>query len=199
MKFIVISNPTNIPDEHNLLCSMFDMGLTLFHLRKPNFSYQELKDYIQLIPEQHKDKVVLHAHHSLAVEYGLKGIHFTKTTPFDANKTYKKTLQLSTSFHTLEELKNATQNFEYVFISPVFDSISKDGYKSSFDFGELKNLMANRTKNIKVIALGGVNAKNINTAIELGFDGIGVLGAIWNTAYPLKHFANISKSLEYEF
>src|SRR5687768_15635196 len=56
-------------------------------------------------------------------------------------------------FHSLEELEACQQHYEYAFLSPVFDSISKTGYKSKFDLHSLKVFLRNRKE--KIIALGG--------------------------------------------
>jgi thiamine-phosphate pyrophosphorylase len=42
MKVIVISNPTVIQNEANLINDLFNEGLSCFHLRKPNASEAEI-------------------------------------------------------------------------------------------------------------------------------------------------------------
>ncbi len=188
MKLIVVSNPININNEHSIVCSLFENGLEYFHLRKPDLTLNELDAYIKLIPKKHHNKIVLHSHHQLALEYELKGIHFTQKNPYSQWDGLQENLQLSASFHSIEELEMADPVFKYVFLSPVFDSISKEGYKSPFDHFEIKNILANRTKGVEIIALGGVDTQNINTVIELGFEGVAILGAIWNSKEPIKSF-----------
>src|SRR5688572_24523039 len=41
-------------------------------------------------------------------------------------------------FHSLTQLEACRQKYDYAFLSPVFDSISKAGYKSPYDLNELK-------------------------------------------------------------
>ena len=85
-----------------------------------------------------------------------------------------KSLTLSSSFHSMENLRQADGIFDYVFLSPVFDSISKPGYVSSCVLQ-----VEYKLKTTKVIALGGIQANNISEAKKLGFDGVAALGAIW--------------------
>ena len=49
MKIIVISNPTPISKEASLINQLFDEGLSVFHLRKPDSSAQEVVLLLQEI------------------------------------------------------------------------------------------------------------------------------------------------------
>ncbi len=188
MKLIVISNPINIQDEHAILSSLFEAGLSYFHLRKPDFTAQELEEYIQAIPEQYRDKVVVHSHHQLAVEYGLKGVHFTYKNPYQGSDNFPKEMHRSASLHSLEEIQNAGPAFQYLFISPVFDSISKVDYKSNIDKMALKLFLQEEDKTTEIIALGGINSDTVAEAADMGFDGVALLGSIWMSAEPLESF-----------
>jgi thiamine-phosphate pyrophosphorylase len=186
MKLIVISNPINVNKEHTLLCSLFENGLEYFHLRKPDFTSDEMETYIKQIPTEYLSKIVVHSHHHLVDKYHLKGKH--KTTANTSEISVKQLLAdehrvenfISTSFHSTEEIIACDYNYEYAFLSPIFDSISKKGYTSKFNKEELKNFLNNKKK-MELIALGGINEETIHQAMNLGFDGIAVLGAIWNS------------------
>jgi thiamine-phosphate pyrophosphorylase len=99
---------------------------------------------------------------------------------------------ISTSFHSLEEIKQNSKNYEYAFLSPVFDSISKQGYKSTFDKTTLKTQLTELNKNVEIIALGGIDENNIQQAMELGFDGVAVLGAVWQSENPIEKFKKLA-------
>ncbi len=191
MKLIVISNPINLKDEHSILCSLFDAGLKYYHLRKPDFTYKELEEYIQQIPKQYRDKVILHSHHQLAVEYGVKGVHFTNKNPYQESDNFQKNMHHSASFHSLGEIKNATPIFQYVFISPVFDSISKADHKTQIDKTALKLFLQRETKTTEIIALGGINSDTIAEAADMGFDGMALLGSIWMSGKPIESFKEL--------
>ena len=191
MKLIVISNPININNEHVILSSLFQSGLTHFHLRKPDFSYKELEEYILQIPLQYRNRVVLHSHHLLAVEYGLKGVHYTYKNPYQGSDTFPKNMHRSASLHSLEEIKNAETIFQYLFISPVFDSISKVNYKSQIDKIALKRFLYEKTSPPEIIALGGINSDTVAEAADMGFDGVALLGSIWMSDKPLGAFKEL--------
>ncbi len=184
MKLIVISNPVNLNNERALLCSLFENGLEYFHLRKPDFTSDEMEEYIQQIPAEYLSKIVIHSHHYLADKYNLKGKH----------KTFEQAVKtgfLSASFHSTDELMECNYNYEYVFLSPIFDSISKENYKSTFNKNELKSFLGSYNKTPEIIALGGINDETIHQVTDMGFDGVAVLGAIWNDKDPLQKFKEL--------
>ena len=74
---------------------------------------------------------------------------------------------------------------DYVFLSPIFDSISKIGYESAFDDAEVLTAFLANSKQ-RVIAFGGVDADRIAICEELGFRGYAMLGDIWK-----KYFSHV--------
>ena len=179
MKLIVISSPVDLNNEHELLGSLFETGLGCFHLRKPEYSEMQMEAYLQSVPGKYHKKIMLHAHYPLAEKYNLKGIHHTKTIP----GYFKEGLTVSASVHSIKEIEES-KKYDYVFLSPLFDSISKPGYTGNFDFGELKNFLQRlkmQHSHPEVIALSGIDENNITIAHETGFDGVAVLGSIWGT------------------
>ncbi|MGE0561646.1 MAG: thiamine phosphate synthase [Flavobacteriales bacterium] len=82
------------------------------------------------------------------------------------------------SCHSFKEVEMLDGIKEYCFLSPIFDSISKQSYKAKFDKNELKDFLQKERK-IKVIALGGVSEENYAELLEMGFNGGAFLGSIW--------------------
>jgi len=112
------------------------------------------------------------------------------------SKWREKILPWQGSAHSFEELKEMG-NMEIVLLSPVFDSISKCGYKSKFSKEELKagisewRRFMGEGSGTKLYALGGVNAENICELKEMGFDGAAALGGVWNCADPVAAFSTL--------
>ena len=176
---ILISNPQKIENEITLLISLFEAGLKYFHLRKPNASKIELQNIIIKIPEKFHSRIILHSHFDLLNQFKLKGIHFTKHTKHQILEYSNWNCHKSISCHSIIEIKNLKYKFDYIFLSPIFDSISKEGYKSNFSESDLIMFLKSKPQNVKVIALGGINNKNIETTVQLCFDGAAILGNIW--------------------
>lgn len=150
-----------------------------FHIRKPNWTLSELRKYLSELPEKWKDIAVLHSHFELINEFNVKGLHLNE---FNRSKEISNDLKpyiISTSFHLIEDLLMDTSTYEYVFLSPIYDSISKKEYKSSFGLDDL--LQVNKSSHHQIIALGGVDTSKFDECSSLGFSGIGLLGSFWDS------------------
>lgn len=188
---IVITNPISTADEISTIHSLFENGLKLLHIRKPNFSEEEMKSFLVEIKSDLRKQLVLHSHHHLASAFGFNRIHFSESERKKKDKialeTYKtKDLHISTSVHSIEEFNALNSVFEYAFLSPVFPSISKTDYSSKTDLFEAIKNRTNYTT--KLIALGGIESKNIKQTLENGFDNIALLGTIWNQNNSIENF-----------
>lgn len=169
-KVIVITDPSYISDETTKIEKLLDCGVDYVHIRKPDWSLREVRDLIEGIPYSARKRLKLHGHFELLHEMNLGGAHLNrrnKTAPYTANK-------ISRSFHTVKELDEATR-YEYVTLSPIFDSISKSGYLSHFNIEKLHNFISGKN----VIALGGVTPEKFLLLRQKGFSGAALLGYIW--------------------
>ena len=93
------------------------------------------------------------------------------------------------SCHTLEEVCRNKLHSDYVFLSPIFDSISKQGYKAAFSEELLHEAHIAGIIDERVIALGGITPTNARKALSLGFGGVAVLGDVWQNADPVSRLA----------
>lgn len=178
MKLIVISSPKEVTNEHKILNQLFEQGLQFFHLRKPSFNKQQYTTYLENIPKDYINRVILHQYHELSKVFPVKGIHFSESLRPNKPIQKKSNLIITTSFHQLSQLSTRLNEFDYVFLSPIFDSISKQGYKANFNKIHLEKALQ-ETKH-QVIALGGVDFENFKELQNIGFQGGAILGAIWN-------------------
>ena len=76
----------------------------------------------------------------------------------------------------------------YVFLSPVFNSISKEGYNAAFTVDELSRAAAEGIINGRVIALGGCSAVTIPLLRQWHFGGAALLGDVWRDT-SAEHYA----------
>ncbi|KFF06879.1 thiamine phosphate synthase [Flavobacterium reichenbachii] len=187
---IVITNPSAIENEIDILHSLFEEGLPLLHIRKPDFSELEMAQFVHQIKLEFRPNLVLHNHHNLAEDFGLNRIHFSEKERKhidDFPARFPKPCRYnSTSTHSIEDFNALENDCDYAFLSPVFKSISKENYLPKTDlFEALKSRTNYKTK---VIALGGINSENIREVFERGFDNAALLGSIWKNENPLKQF-----------
>ena len=198
MKVIVIS-PSKIKEEEiTNLVKMFEAGLQTYHLRKPKFSTKQLQEYIEKIPKQFYNRIIIHSHHNLARKYNLQGVHYTKKhlEPNFKNWWREKMLRISTSnfiktsshgklasLYDEEEMK-----FDYVFLSPIFDTITGK-YQSGFYEDSIKLALQKTGK--KVIARGGVDVTRIEKIKELGFYGMALYTSVWDKEKPVEEYLKV--------
>ena len=175
---IVITQPDFFDGEVERIVQLLHRGdVDLIHIRKPSATKEAVEALIKQIPQSLYDRLVLHDFHSLAVDYHLHGIHLNSRNPQPLKGW---TGSVSISCHTLDELKQCQKaSFNYMSLSPIFDSISKVGYKSAFTEEELRKAHHEGIINERVLALGGVTFDNIDKVLKMGFGGGMILGDAW--------------------
>ncbi|RMG39984.1 MAG: thiamine phosphate synthase [Candidatus Dadabacteria bacterium] len=193
METVVISKPFIFDGEAVLLSRLFEAGLECFHLRKPEESEENIRTFLEGIPPEHRKKIVIHNHLKLFKDYQLGGVHISGIHRDGLVEALKDSLPglLSTSVHTLAELKALDGIYRYVFFSPVFKSISKKDYGPSGDLDDVVSYIRDKDNICPVYALGGVSAKNIFKVGELGFSGAALCGAVWASDDPVSEFCKI--------
>ncbi len=190
MRLIVITTPCLFPKETEYIQALFEEGLDILHLRKPQASEQEMADLIQSIPSRYHSHIVLHDHFPLAGKYKLRGVHLNRRNP---NPPKNWTGSVSRSCHSIEEVARWKAHCDYVFLSPLYDSISKEGYHSAFTPAMLK--AANEIIDEQVIALGGVTADKLAELKAFGFGGAALLGDVWRYKTNLSLFRTHFQSI----
>ena len=200
MRLLVLTSSDHVKDEHDVIRQLFRAGLKTLHVRKPSFTSAQMTEYLKQFPERYRSRLVLHSHHGLAVRFKLKGIHLTEKDRksvlkmwkcFYYYKLRKPKLRISTSLHKTEEINKLGHKYDYVFLSPVFQSISKENHKPKFSLSRLQEAV--KTAKYKVFALGGIDESKISTCKELGFKGVGLLGSIWMDNKPVERFKVIKE------
>jgi thiamine-phosphate pyrophosphorylase len=188
---LVISNPTPVIQEASIINQLFDEGLPVFHLRKPKSSLKEMALLLQEIKPLHYPKIALHHHNNIAPDFGISRLHYTEAARKEATpetlSTQRSAYTLSTSVHSPEDYRDLPDYFDYAFLGPVFNSISKPGYEGqAFDVAP-----SDKKRSTRLIAIGGIDETNYHKAYDMGYDGIALLGAVWNKNDKLSAFKTI--------
>ena len=199
MKLILMTPPSYFVEEDKIITALFEEGLDILHLRKPNTAPMYAERLLTLIPEQYHKRIVVHGHFYLKDEYKLKGIHLSERNP-NIPENYKG--HISRSCHTLEELKANKKGHDYLFFNPIFDDISKLSYQGNYTPEEIRKAHKAGIIDKKVIALGRIDADNIKQVKDYGFGGAAVQGGIWDKfdtccnrdyACLIEHFKKLKK------
>jgi thiamine-phosphate pyrophosphorylase len=183
-----------------VLAELLAQDLGRLHLRKPGWPVAQLEALIQALPPQVYPRLVLHAYPQLVRKYRLGGLHLTERARAAARRrpALLPGQTLSTSFHSLAEINRTRRRYDYVFLSPIFDSISKAGYSSKFDLGDLQRSFQAQAARPgywpPVLALGGIEAQIISQVRQAGFVGAAVLGAVWQSADPVAAWRQLAQA-----
>lgn len=170
MRKIAISYPYFFNGEAAALTSLLvNDGYWRVHIRKPDATEEDMRQLIEQIPADLYPSISIHDHLQLAVEYGLGGIHLNKRNPIIPSGWSGI---VSRSLHALSEI--GSSEYDYAFLSPIFPSISKPGYCSTFNHEELTGSV-----NEKIFALGGITPERLNEVADLGFGGAVLHGCLW--------------------
>lgn len=173
---IVITLPdAEVADEARRITAMLDSGAVhRVHLRKPGLSAEELGRLVEAIPQRLHCRLTLHSCPELTHRYPGLGYHFSASRP----EVRPSEGMVSRSCHTPAEAALWAPRVDYVTLSPVFDSISKQGYCAAlFDpEAEREALRAGH-----VVALGGVTPDKFPGLRSRGYSGAAMLGHAWTT------------------
>lgn len=198
MKLIVVSSPDQVNDEASIINKLFELGLEYFHIRKPADTAEQVRKLIAGIEPDYYPCISLHQHHCLAEEFRIKRLHYTESerSKLKNNKITRLTNKgfiLSTSIHDLSLLASLNE-YHYVFFGPVYNSISKRGYKSVLPPGF--KLSVTKASPL-IIGIGGIEAKNMDRIKKMNFDGAAILGSIWEkTEQAVENFKIIQQCIK---
>ena len=62
MKLIVVTTPTFFVEEDKIITALFEEGLDILHLRKPETPAMYSERLLTLIPEKYHRRIVTHEH-----------------------------------------------------------------------------------------------------------------------------------------
>lgn len=180
MLWIVVTSPSFFTSEASFLHRLIACGVDYIHLRKPGATADDCSRLLDQMPEEEYRHIIIHDFFELATQYSLHGIHLNARRS-DVPTDYHG--HISRSCHSLEEAEKYKPLCDYVFLSPIFDSISKQGYSSAFNDITLKDAAVRGIIDKKVIALGGVTPDKIEYLKSLQFGGAAMLGCVNNLAH----------------
>ncbi len=192
---IVLTPEQDILNETEILLELFEAGLQRFHLRKYWWTDREMKTYLDAIDPIFYQRLVLHSHYHLAKDYGISRLHFREEDRLgNRHLPFKNEYKISTSVHDITTFNQLDKIWQYAFLSPMFPSISKQGYGT--ELSVLSTLSQRNNKHCQLIGLGGIDAHNFEVVLEQGADGIAILGSIWQAPDPVAVYKTIQSAYE---
>ncbi|KAA6328267.1 Thiamine-phosphate synthase, partial [termite gut metagenome] len=160
-----------------ILTILFEEGLDVLHLRKPDAPCIYSERLLTLIPDKYHKYIVIHDHFYLKDDFLLMGIHLNERNPY---KPYHYLGHVSCSCYSIEELKNKRGSYNYVCLDSVYDTHSQEISSLAYTPEELRIASREKIINNKVMAMGGINVDNIPEVIDFGFGGAVITDDLWS-------------------
>lgn len=176
MKLILLTSPDFFIEEDKILSTLFEEGLDILHLRKPNSEPVFCERLLTLLPEKYHKRIVVHDHFYLKEEFGLMGIHLSHHNPTPPPDSHD---MMSRTCYTLDEVKELKPKSKYVILKNVYDSISEPNYVSRFTADDLALATRQGIIDRHVMAQGGISLENIPQIRQYGFGGVVIRGDLW--------------------
>ncbi len=202
MKLLLLSSPYFFVEEDKILATLFEEGLDMLHLRKPDSEPVYCERLLTLLPDKYHQRIVTNDHFYLKEEFGLFGIHLSQRNP-DIPQHYNGVT--TCTCYSLEELAEAKKKNQYVILKNVYDTTSGSNNMSQYTHQQLRDASRQGLIDKRVMAQTGITLENIQTIRDLGFGGAVVCNDIWNRFNihsgmdfkdVIKHFHKLRKATE---
>ena len=157
-------------------------GATLIQLREKQLHYDDFLEQaikIKKITAQYHIPFIINDNVEIALAVDADGVHVGQKD-MQANMVRKKLGEnkiIGVSVQTLEQALSAEKNgADYLGVGAVFSTSTKQD-ASEVSFETLQNIC--KAVSIPVVAIGGINIKNIAKLKNSGIDGVAVVSAIF--------------------
>lgn len=192
MKLAILTQPTFFVEEDKIITTLFEEGLDILHLQKPDSEPVYYERLLSLLPNDCYDKISVHEHYYLKDEFDLHGIHIDNPEE-EIPENYRKHVTRSTN--RISDLKEMKKKCDYVCLHSLFDSLH-DNVKASLTVAEMQQAANSGLIDKNVFALGGMALENIPLAKDLGFGGVCICGDLWNR-FCIQHELNFKGLIDH--
>ncbi|MBD5367378.1 MAG: thiamine phosphate synthase [Bacteroides sp.] len=178
-KIVVFTPPAPVDNEAQKIERLLGAGANIVSLRKPGIGVRYIESVLKQLRPELRHRIRLHDNPELARAFGT-GFQLNSRTPQVTDIDHSS---MSKSCHTINEVLE-TNGVDYVTLSPIYDSISKAGYKSQFDLSSLDL----SSVDVSVVAMGGMTLDRIPLIRAAGFAGAAFLGDVWRDTDSFNRF-----------
>lgn len=172
-------------------------GVSIVQLREKSISeakFLELGSEVQKITRQLNVPLIINDNLAVAQELGAEGIHLGQNdgSVKTARVILGKQAIIGLSVETMDQVKQAnSEAVDYIALSPIFCTPTKPEADTPFGIEGIRQAKA--ISRHPIVAIGGMNASNINQALQAGANGIAFVSAIFDAAEPRKAAARLSQ------
>jgi thiamine-phosphate pyrophosphorylase len=198
MDLYAVSPVSEYSSEMSWVLRLLDAGLKRYHFRKPSWSAERCAAWLQLVPVSYRRQISIHQYFEQAEVFGLGGVHHPDRgdVAWPRGDPMARSCLRSRSLHNLSNLDHVPDLVDYVFLSPIFPSISKVNYCSGWSECDLRRVLL-RPHRYQLVALGGISEVTVERAALLGFDAVALHGCLWSEGQdPLQALQAVQRAGE---
>ena len=169
-------------------------GVSVVQVREKNCSTREFVDIakkVKKLLEPFSVSLIINDRADVAVAVDADGVHVGQNDmhPLDVRKVVGDKMIVGLTVNSIEDVKEAEDlPVDYLGVGPVFPTTTKKTTKPCLYPEGIKKIRKITKK--KIVAIGGINEKNVKELVNTGIDGIAVVSAICGSEDPYKS-ANI--------
>ena len=187
---LAILSPTDpTRDQIGQMNGLFGADLLAFILRMPG---KEKVNYIEVLMGidriYHSRIFIPWGVRDLAEKFSIGGFYLKFSEAKALTEVEKEVLsnyKVIVGCHSTKELEKVPIPVSFYLLSPVFDSISKSGYRANP--GLLSDQNKTEIETYPVLAMGGVTPENYMGLFEKGYSGAAVIGSVWDDPLGAVH------------
>ena len=163
-------------------------GVKTVQLREKGLSTHELYSLayeLRKITSEFKANFIVNDRVDIALAVEADGVHLGwQSLPFPVVRRLVGSERLiGVSTHNRQEALQAQEyGADYITFGPIFDTPSKAGLLKPTGIEEIRKLK--KEINIPLVAVGGINEKNVESVLNGGADGIAVISSIMQADNP---------------
>lgn len=177
-----------IVDSINWLTQLYQWGVTTVQLRVKSESQIVLETLIskaQALAQFHQTNLVINDHWQLAIKYHAQIVHLGQQDLLTADITAikKAGIKIGISTHNQKEIDKALKcQPDYIAFGPIYHTDTKVMPYRLKGCDKLRDCC--QRVDCPVVAIGGINRKNIVDVINTGVSGIAMISAITQAQDP---------------
>lgn len=178
-----------VVDSVEWLRKLLPLGIDHIQLRIKHLSGSSLESEIQagiILAKSYQAKLFINDYWQLAIQYGAYGVHLGQEDldTADVAAIHAAGLRLGISTHCYYEVARAhTFQPSYIACGPVFPTTSKEMKFAPLGLQALARWR--RTLQYPLVAIGGIDARNIRNVYAAKIDGAALISAITKAADPV--------------
>jgi len=166
-------------------------GASLIQLREKYASPREFYDFAKLaICVAHKNgvRVIINDRVDIALALKADGVHLGQDDmpPDAARQMFASVAIIEFSTHSVDQAVAALKlPVDYIAIGPIFQTQTKENPDAAVGLQGLK-IVREAVGDFPLVAIGGINAKNLRSVIDAGADSVAIIGAILSDSQKIE-------------